>query len=189
MEKVMKTILTIIVFTLISVSVQASRVDWEILFHNGDGVQVGNGDFSYDPDTDDQFEFYGYNNGFDYSQPDTYIPAYIKETNTAFTSFNVTVLFEQWTKPHEIWWDGSMIHDPYGNFSGPGLFNVGDERVYLTLSFDSPSPTGLTTSTGGWFQRGSSLDELTTGGGTWIANRTSAVPIPSVFLLFGGGLV
>jgi hypothetical protein len=71
MEKVMKTILTIIVFTLISVSVQASRVDWEILFHNGDGVQVGNGDFSYDPDTDDQFEFYGYNNGFDYSQPDT----------------------------------------------------------------------------------------------------------------------
>ncbi len=178
----MKTILTIVAFTLISVSVQASRVDWEILFYNGDGVQVGNGDFSYDPDTDDQFEFYGDADSFDQ-------PAYILETNTAFTSFNVTVLFEQWTKPHELWWDGSMIHDPYGNWSGPGSFYIGDEMVYLKLSFDSPSPTGLTTSRGGWFQRGSSFDELTTGGGTWIANRTSVVPIPSVFLLFGSGLV
>jgi hypothetical protein len=178
----MKKILTALVFILISASVQASRVDWEILFYNGDGVQVGNGDFSYDPDTNDQFEFNGDSHSFDQT-------VYINETNTAFTSFNVTVLGEQWTGTYEHWWDGSIIRDRYGNSSYPGDFHLGGEMVYLDLSFNSPSPVGLTTSTGGWFQRGSSLDELTTGGGDWVANRTSVVPIPSVFLLFGSGLV
>ncbi len=179
----MKSIYVILAILFISAPVQASRVDWEIQFFDQEGIQVGEGGFSYDPDTTEQFS--------NYSVAPDFIPE-VRQINTTFTSLNWTVNNKGWSEQSagRAWWGGSLIGDRFFINFDDVLMLGSFRREFFLLSFDSQNPSALSATTGSWEQIvfGSSTQDFFTEG-TWRANRTSAVPIPSVFLLFGSGLI
>ncbi len=174
----MKKIIAVLAIILISASVQASRVDWEIQFYDDIGIQVGGGDFSYDPDITDQY-FTDSPNPYD-------VPIRI-EVSTVFTSIDWIIDDFQWSAPSRggPWWGGSMLSSRYG--TSPGSFILGNHIFgpSLFLTFNPPHPGSATTAFGSWAQ----LANNRFPSGTWSANRTSAVPIPGVFVLFGSGII
>ena len=183
-EGMMKSIYVILAIIFISAPVQASSVDWEIQFFDQEGVQVGEGDFSYDPDRTEQFS--------SYSVAPDFIPE-VRQINTTFTSLNWTVNNEEWSDQSAwrgAWWGGSLIGDRFF-YDFDDVLMLGSFRgQFLLLSFDSQNPSALSATTGSWEQivfGFSNQDPFTEG--TWRANQTSAVPIPGVFVLFGSGLI
>lgn len=120
----MNKILVIVAITLISAPVQASRVDWEIQFFNSDSIQVGSGDFSYDPDTTIQL--------ID-SPPSAaivseVIPPEIIEVSTSFTSFNWTVDGVNWTHEQDDWWGGNLVQGRHESHFEFGKLLLGSVR-------------------------------------------------------------
>jgi len=199
----MKNLLMVFALSYISVSsVQAGLVSWDIQFFDATGVQVGNGSMSYDPDTTYAYT-YPTHDEFICPDPDSLPCGYIPventyETNYSFSSFDFNILDANWSVSSEgtQWWNGSANHyggaERYGgyNFQPLPFFFLGENYLsvhYLSLNFHDSNPEGITTTTGFWTQHLSG--DYAPSGGEWIANRTSAVPIPSAILLLGSGLV
>lgn len=180
----MKSIFVILAIIFISAPVQASRVDWGIQFFDQEGVQVGEGDFSYDPDTTEQIS--------NYSIAPDFIPE-VRQINTTFTSLNWTVNGAGWSNQSFTWggwWGGGLIgHRFSSNFDD--ILMLGSFIDWnLILHFDSQNPSALSATTGSWEQTAFNIpNQNSFSEGTWRANRTSAVPIPGVFVLFGSGLI
>jgi hypothetical protein len=190
----MKSIFLILIVSLLSTQVKASLVTWDIKFFNDSGAHVGAGDFSYDPATTDTYIYYDLDASGSEAVPIEF------EINTSFINLDWTVLGVNWLNEKGVWWNGSNNHnggiDPPGAeiFDTLGSFTIGNflyfaplEGQYLNLDFDpdSTSPNGISTASGSWIQGG---DFSGAGSGTWSA-QVSTVPIPSVFLLFGSGLI
>lgn len=129
----MKRVLAVLVILYTSTSVQASRVDWEIQFFNEVGIQVGSGDFSYNPDTTDTYTTYS---GSIYDVPPT---EYSQEVITTFTNLNLIVNSEQWfcSDPCGVWWGGSNNH--YGGAGRYGFHDYTLGHFLLGSIYSGPS--------------------------------------------------
>ena len=129
MKYILKLLATSIIITTATLA-QASTVNWEIKFFNENGNIVGDGEFSYDPDTLVSFSTESPN--------PSDIPELIS-VNTSFTNLNWRFGGDQLWNTNSArfaWWDGgSLIHtyqrwillwSPYsiGDFSGSGIWSA-----------------------------------------------------------------
>ncbi len=117
----------------------------------------------------------------------------MRQINTAFTSLNWTINDAGWSEQSSVWgawWGGSLIGHRFANDFDDALMLGSFRDWYLILHFDSQNPSALTSTTGSWGQLAFNIpNQNPFTDGTWIANQTSAVPIPGVFVLFGSGLI
>ncbi len=120
MKYILKLLATSIIITTATLA-QASTVNWEIKFFNENGNIVGDGEFSYDPDTLVSFSTESPN--------PSDIPELIS-VNTSFTNLNWRFGGDQLWNTNSArfaWWDGgSLIHTRDGSYFGPLI--LGERR-------------------------------------------------------------